>query len=224
MTSRTPIALALASLLLTAGCGSDQAVQTPQPPKPDVAGRVVQGDTFLGFQLLSGLAGEVRTDPATFSGDSPGLYPDPQKAATALRQDAFVAGIAKIFKAPRGVGAAGSIVVQMKDAQGAAAEFRRQVAAAQALPCPEAKCARKAERFAVKGLPDATGVDLKSTFAHEVTRDGMTFRATDDLAIVFTKGAFVYQLFAGGPGMNRKRDSLVSAAQAQYYRVPRGSA
>lgn len=38
--------------------------------------------------------------------------------------------------------------------------------------------------------------------------------------IVFTKGAFVYQVFASGASIDERRDELIDAAQAIYERVP----
>ena len=103
----------------------------------------------------------------------------------------------------------------MSDEKAASNEVERQAAQALALPCPDL-CRKHTERFAVPHVPDARGVDLRSTCDQPVTEAGMTFKATDDITILFTKGAFVYQVFAGGPGMERKREDLIAAAQAQY--------
>jgi hypothetical protein len=152
--------------------------------------------------------------------DSPfPLYLDQEKATAALRRGGFIAGIIKIFKATEGVRSAGNIVVQMSDDKGASDEVERQAAQAVALPCPDV-CTRRNDRFAVSGVPDARGVDLRSTFERAVTEAGMTFKVTHDITILFTKGAFAYQLFAGGPGVETKRDDLIAAARAQYTRVP----
>jgi hypothetical protein len=217
MATRRVAALFVAAWGLTlAGCGSDSDMDASNP---DVRSRVVSAKTLLGFPLLSDAGDTVRTDPEVWVSDSPfPLYLNPEKAAADLGRGEFVAGIIKIFKATEGVGSAGNIVVQMSDDKGASEEVERQVAQAVALPCPD-ECTKHTERFSVPGVPDARGVDLRSTFDQPVTEAGMTFKVTHDITIVFTKGAFVYQLFAGGPGMNEKRDDLIAAAQAQYKRV-----
>jgi hypothetical protein len=201
--------------LAVAGCGSDA-----EPSRPDVRKRVVAAETFLGFPLLAGIGNEVRTHPDAWVTGSPfPLYVEPQRTIAALRSERFVAGIIKIFKATEGAGAAGSIVVQMRDDEGASKERKRQTAMAVAIPCPEA-CTTATERFDVRDVPGATGFDVKHTFAHAVTEEGMTFNVTHDITIVFTKGSFVYQLFIGGPRTDEKRAELVAAARAQYERVP----
>ena len=203
--------------LVFAGCGTDADSQAADP---DVRSRVIATNSLLGFPLLREAGNSVRTDPAVWIEDSPfPLYLDPEKAAADLRAGGFVAGIMKIFKAREGVGSAGNIVVQMSDEKGASAEVERQVAQAVALPCPDA-CTKHITRFAVPDVPGARGIDLTSRFNHRVTEGGKTFNVTHDITIVFTKDAFAYQLFAGGPGMEMKRDALVAAAQAQYKRVP----
>lgn len=204
-------------IAVAAGCASD-----PPTSKPDVESRVAQTDALLGFPLLPGLDDQVTTDvEAWVSGNPFPLYLDPQKAIGDLRRDGFLAGIIKIFKATQGVGSAGNVVVQVRDAKGAANELERQAAFARALPCPEqVKCTKNSERFDVEGVPGDAGIDVKQTFAHAETHEGATFRVTHDLTIVFTKGAFVYQLFVGGPGMDKKRVELIAAARAQYERVP----
>jgi hypothetical protein len=201
--------------LALSGCGSDRETSAP-----DVRPRVVAADRFLGFPLLAGIGNEVRTRPDAWVTASPfPLYVEPQRAVADLRSNAFVAGIIRIYKATQGAGSAGSVVVQMRDGSGAAKERKRQTAMAVAIPCPEA-CTKATEEFDVRGIPGAAGFDVKNTFARAVTEEGMTFKVTHDITIVFTKGAFVYQLFVGGPGMDRKRSELVDAARAQYERVP----
>jgi hypothetical protein len=126
----------------------------------------------------------------------------------------------KIFKPTQGVGSAGSVVVQMRDAEGAANELERQTASAAALPCPEAvRCSKDNGRFNIPAIPGAVGIDVKQTFARPQTLEGTTFDTTHDLTIVFTKGPYVYQLFVGGPGMEKRRVDLIAAANAQYERV-----
>jgi hypothetical protein len=216
--TRRIAALCVAACALTlAGCGSDS---DSNASNPDVRSRVVSAKTLLGFPLLPEAGNAVRTDPGVWVADSPfPLYADPEQATADLRRGTFIAGIIKIFKAAEGVGSAGNIVVQMGDGKAASDEVARQAAQAVALPCPDA-CRKHSERFAVPGVPDARGVDLTSTFDRPVTEAGMTFKVTHDISIFFTKGAFAYQLFAGGPSMERRRDELIAAAQAQYKRVP----
>ncbi len=182
---------------------------------------MVQADSLLEFPLLTGLGNEVVTDPAGWVTGGPfPLYANAQKAIADLRSDGFVAGILKIFKATQGVGSAGNVVVEMRDADGAANELARQAASAAALSCPEnVQCRKGSERFDVPGIPGAAGIDVKQTFAHPETQEGTTFKVTHDLTIIFTKEAFVYQFFVGGPGMETRRDDLIAAAHAQYERA-----
>src|SRR4051794_36450103 len=212
----------VAALLVTA-CGlalaGGGAKSDSNAPNPDVRGRVVSSKTFLGFPLLAEAGNAVRTDPAVWVADSPfPLYLDPEKATGDLRGGKFVAGIIKIFKAMQGVGSAGNIVVQMSDEKAALNEVERQAAQAVALPCPDL-CRKHTERFAVPDVPGARGVDLRSTFDQPVTEASMTFKVTHDITILFTRGAFVYQFFGGGPGRKRRGEDLIAAAQAQYRRV-----
>lgn len=175
---------------------------------------------MMSFPLLPEQGNVVLKSPGVWVADSPfPVYRDPQKALPGLRRDGFVAGIIKIYKATQGVGSAGNIVVQMRDDEGASRELERQVAQATALPCPD-QCTKQVERFSVQGIPGAQGIDLRSTFTRPLSEDGITFKATNDITIVFAKGAFVYQLFAGGPGIEARRDDLIKAAQRQYERVP----
>jgi hypothetical protein len=218
MVTRSVAALFVAVCGLTvAGCGSDS---DPEVSGPDVRSRVVSTKTLLGFPLLSDAGNAVRTDPEVWVADSPfPLYLNPEKATADLRRGEFVAGIIKIFKATQGVGSAGNIVVQMGDEEGASDELQRQAAQAAALPCPD-ECTKHTERFSVPGVPNARGIDLRSTFVHPVTEAGMTFKITHDITIAFSKGPFAYQFFAGGPRMKEKRGELIAAAQAQYKRAP----
>jgi hypothetical protein len=217
VTRRVAALLVTTCGLMLAACGSDSDTNASNP---DVGRRVVSTKTLLGFPLLTDVGNAVRTDPEVWVTDSPfPLYLNPEKATADLRRGEFIAGIIKIFKATQGVGSAGNIVVQMSDDKAASDEVERQGAQAVALPCPDV-CRKHSDRFAVPGVPDARGVDLTSTFDQPVTEAGMTFKVTHDITILFTKGAFAYQLFAGGPGMEMKRDDLIAAARAQYKRVP----
>jgi hypothetical protein len=215
------VVAAACALPLLPGCGSDPvpAAKPGKPPSaPGVTRHVVAGETFLGFPRLGGVSGSVQKDPTTWVAASPfPLYVDMEKAVAGMRRDGFVAGTLKIFKNNKGVGSAGSIAVQMRDAVGAHAELNRQLAQARALPCvgPDPSgCKQEIERFEVPGLPGATGIDLKSTLRRPATEDGVTFRVSHDITIAFIKGPFVHQLFAGGPGIDKKRDELIAAAKA----------
>src|SRR3954447_20545627 len=220
------LALGLAAL---AGCGAsgsssqDTGARAPTPattaaaPASDVASHVVGSDRFLGFPKLAGFAGQVRTDPGAFVSDAPFLYSTTDDAVADLQKDGFVAGIIKIFKKTQEVGSSGSVAVELRDEKATAAEVERQLDSAAALPCPpDAKCTRKVERFAVPGVAGAKGVDLTTSFARPRTEDGVTFKVTHDLSIVFPNGPFVHQVFAGGPGMAGRRDEVVVAARELY--------
>jgi hypothetical protein len=224
------LSLTLATL---AGCGgSDSSTQhtgarAPTPatttaaaPASDVASHVVGTDRFLGFPKLAGFGDRVRTDPAAFVSDAPFLYSATDDAVADLQKERFVAGIIRIFKKQRGVGSSGSVAVELRDERATAAEAERQLDSAAALPCPPgAKCTRKVERFDVPGIAGAQGVDLTTRFAQPRTEDGVTFKVTHDLSIVFPDGPFVHQVFAGGPGMAGKRDDLVVAARELSRRI-----
>ena len=215
-----------------AGCGGsdsstrDTGARAPTPattaaaPASDVASHVVGTDRFLGFPKLAGFADQVRTDPAAFVSDAPFLYSTTDDAVAGLQKDGFVAGIIRIFKKAQGVGSSGSAAVEVRDERATAAEAQRQLDSAAALPCPpDAKCTRKVERFAVPGVAGAKGVDLTTRFAQPRTEDGVTFKVTHDLSIVFPNGPFVHQVFAGGPGMASQRDDLVVAARELYEHI-----
>jgi hypothetical protein len=132
--------------------------------------------------------------PASFSAGHAGLYAKPPEAVIAMHRDGSVAGTGKRFEPRQRRGLAESIAVQMRDAKGAGAEAKRQFSAAFA-PCPgEPKCATGIERFEVPRVPGAVAVEIR----HKV--DGNVF---DNTTIVFSKGAFVYQVFASGAGIGR---------------------
>lgn len=221
------------SLAMLAGCGGsdsstqDTGARTPTPatttapaPASDVASHLVGTERFLGFPKLAGFADQVRTDPSTFVSDAPFLYGSTDDAAADLQKDGFVAGIIRIFKKEQGVGSSGSVAVELRDEGATAAEAKRQLDGAAALPCPpDVKCDRNVERFAVPGVGGAKGIDLTTRFAQPQTEDGVTFKVTHDLSIVFPNGPFVHQVFAGGPGMAGKRDDLVAAARELYKHI-----
>ena len=171
----------------------------------------MEGDELLGFRLIGADGTEVQTDPGHFSAGHPGLYRKPAEAVIALRHDGFVAGTGKRFQPRQRQGSAESIAVQMRDAEGAVVEAKRQFSSAFA-PLPgEPKCATRIERFEVPRVPGAEAVEIR----HRVHGD-----VFDNTTIVFTKGAFVYQVFASAAGIDDRRDKLIDAAQALYERVP----
>jgi len=216
--SRSVLAVAACALLVAAACGSEDELSTRKSasmraeatPSPDLASRVVEGDELAGFRLVAADGDESQTDPGRFSAGHPGLYANPPEAVIALRRDGFVAGTGKRFEPWQRRGVAESTAVQMGDAQGAEAEARRQFRSAFAPSPGERKCATGIERFEVLRVPGAVAVEIR----HKV--DGNVF---DNTTIVFTKGAFVYQVFASGPGIDDRRDELIDAAQALYERV-----
>ena len=129
----------------------------------------------------------------------------------ALRREGFVAGTGKRSELRQRNRLAESIAVQMGDSRGARAEAKRQFSSAFAPRAGEPRCATAIERFDVPRVPGAEAVEIR----HKV--DGKVLYTT---AIVFTKGAFVYQVFAGGPGIDDRRDELIDAARALFERVP----
>jgi hypothetical protein len=218
-----PLVLAACALTVAAGCGSEDeqstrkyaSVRADATPSPDLASRAVEGDELVGFRLVADDGNEVQSDPGRFSADHAGLYANPPEAVIALRRDGFVAGTGKRFEPRQRRGLAESIAVQMRDAKGAAAEAKRQFSSAFAPYLGEPRCATGIERFEVPRVPGAVAVEIR----HKV--DGEVLYTT---AIVFTKGTFVYQVFAGGPGIDHRRDELIDAARALYERVPVGLA
>ena len=213
-----PLLLAASVLTVAAGCGSDDEQSTRRSasveatPSPDLASRVVEGDRLVGFRLIAADRSEVQTDPGRFSAGHPGLYANPTEAAIALRREGFVAGTGKRFEPrQRKRSMAESIAVQMRDASDAGAEAKRQFTSAFAPAPGELRCATEIERFEVPRVPGAEAVAIR----HKV--DGKVF---DTTTIVFTKGAFIYQVFASGPMIDHRRDELIDAAQALYERVP----
>jgi hypothetical protein len=186
-------------------------VRAEATPSPDLASRAVEGDELVGFRLVAHEGNEVQTDPGRFSADHAGLYANPPEAVIALRRDGFVAGTGKRFEPRQRRGLAESIAVQMRDAKGAAAEAKRQFSSAFAPYPGEPRCATGIERFEVPRVPGAVAVEVR----HKV--DG---NVVDNSTIVFTKGAFVYQVIASGAGIDDRRDELIDAARALYERVP----
>ena len=218
--------LVMCSLTTAAGCGSDDKQSTVRArapkakPKPsaDLATRVVPGDEMVGFPVLAGVGNEVRTNPGAFVGDSPGLYADEEKAIAGLRRDGFIAGITKHFQ-PGAVGAADSTAVQMRAAHGAVSQAAAQLSSATA-PCAAApKCVLGSRRFSVPGIPGASGIDVTHAADAEVLREAKV-HSVHDISIIFVKGPFIYNVFAGGPQMNqKKRAQLIAASRALYERV-----
>ncbi len=220
MSGRHPsLVLAACALMVAAGCGAEDerstrksaSMRAAATPSPDLATRVVEGDELLGFRLIGADESEVQADPGDFSARHQGLYAMPAEAVIALRRDGFVAGTGKRFQRRERHGSAASIAVQMRDAEGAAAEAKRQFSSAFA-PLPgEPRCATRIERFEVARVPGAEAVEIW----HKVHGD-----VVDNTTIVFTKGAFAYQVFASGAGFDDRRAELIDAAQALYERVP----
>lgn len=216
MRVRTAAGLLTAAALATAGCGggSDDphGDTTTRPSRPAVAARAVQGDSFFGMPVYRELGNRVRTDPALFSADSPGLYTDPQTAVAELRRDGFVAGITRSFKSMGRPDGASSSVVQMRDTAGVRREFARELASAQAPPCPPGqRCTRRVRRFEVPGLPGAAGVQLTILVAgsHPGHPDELNSQA-----VIFSKDAFVYQVWLGAERPTSQRSALIAAAKA----------
>jgi hypothetical protein len=213
-----PLVLAACALMVAAGCGSEDerstlksaSVRAEATPSPDLASRVVEGDELAGFRLVAAEGNEAQSDPGRFSAGHPGLYVNAPEAVIALRRDGFVAGTGKRFEPRQRRGVAESVAVQMRDANGAEAEAERQLRSAFAPSLGEPKCATGIERFGVPRVPGAEAVEIR----HKV--DGKVSYTT---AIVFTKGAFVYRVFAGGPGIDDRRGELIDAARALYERA-----
>jgi hypothetical protein len=204
-------------LLAAIGCGSGSEPQTKAKPSPEpasaVEARVVQGDRFFGFPTISGLA--VRTDPSELSADLPGLYTDPEEAVADLRRDGFVAGAGRTFKSDEGPDVAIHVVVQMRDAQGATAEFRRQIDSLEHLPCPPGlTCKQKTGRFDVAGIPGAAGVNTTQTIKDQPGSLHPDVLRAD--TIVFRDDAFVEQVFLGTAQPTRHRAALIKAAHDLY--------
>jgi hypothetical protein len=214
---RAFVVIAMACMLVAAtGCGSDAKPDSPQAdpnPRPDVAPRVVHGDRFFGFRAISGPA--VRTDPGELSADLPGFYADPEKAVADLRRDGFVAGVGRTFKSEDGPDAASHVVVQMRDAAGATAEFEREIDSLLHLPCPpDLKCKQDTERFDVPGIPGAAGVNTTQTIENQAGSVHPDVLRAD--AILFRDDAVVEQVFLGTERPDKHRAALIRAAQELY--------
>ena len=213
------VGFACIAAAITAGCGSESPSGSPEEnpkPRPAVAAHAVEGDRFLGLPAIS--TATVRTDPGELSADVFGLYADPEKAIADLRRDGFVAGIGKTFKAEgAGPDGASHIVVQMRDAQGAAAELERQVEGLRKQPCPpDLECEQETRRFDVPGIPGAAGVNTKLTIRKQIgTRHPDVLRAD---AIVVRDDTFVEQVFLGTEQPSEHRGALIKAAQGLYQR------
>ena len=158
---------------------------------------------------------DVRTDPGELSADLPGFYADPEKAVADLRRGGFVAGVGRTFKSEDGPDAATHVVVQMRDAQGATAEFEREIEWLRHQPCPPGlKCEQKTERFDVPRIPGATGLNTTLTIKGQQGSLHPDVLRAD--AIVFRDDAFVEQVFLGTERPSKRRDALIAAAQRLY--------
>lgn len=178
-----------------------------------MAARSVQGDRLFGFPAISELA--VRTDPSELSADSPGLYAEPEKAIADLRRDGFVAGVGRTFKSEGGPDVASQVVVQMRDAKGATAEFERELDALLHQPCPPGlECEQSNERFDVPDIPGAAGVNTTLTINGQPGSLHPDVLRAD--AIVFRDDAFVEQVFLGTERPIKHRAALIAAAQKLY--------
>ena len=200
------------TLIAATGCGSDATSEPQAEPRarPAVAAHTVHGDRLFGFPAISEPA--VRTDPGELRADLPGLYTDPQKAVADSRSEGFIAGVSRTFKSKDGPGAAFHVVVQMRGAEGAAAEFERQVDSLLHQPCaPGLECRRESERFAVLGMPGAAGVNTALTIENQP--GGLHPEVLRADAIVFRDDAFVEQIFLSTRRPSKHRAALIKAAR-----------
>jgi hypothetical protein len=216
---RRALALLIATvcvLCAVTGCGSASTSGSSKAKTnsaPAVAPLAVQGDRFFGFPAISALA--VRTSPGELSADLPGFYADPEKAIADLRRDGFVAGVGRTFKSEAGPDAASHVVIQMRDAQGATAEFEREIDSLLHLPCPPGlKCEQQTERFDVPRIPGAAGVNTTQTIKGQPGSLHPDVLHAD--AIVFRDDAFVEQIFLGTGRPSKHRAALIAAAQKLY--------
>jgi hypothetical protein len=222
--SRATLLVATVCMVVAAtGCGSGSESDAPQAtpratpqatPKPrsEVAARVLQGERFFGIPAISGVA--VRTDPGELSAELPGLYADPEKAVADLRKDGFVAGVGRTFKSGGPAGAS-HVVIQMRDAQGATAEFERQIDSVLHQPCPPGlECEQESERFDVPGIPGAAGLNTTLTIKDNPNSVHPDVLRAD--TIVFRDDAFVEQVFLGTESPGKHRAALIRAAQGLY--------
>jgi len=192
---------------------STDSPQAKPNPQASVAARVAQGDRFFGLPAISEPA--VRTDPGELSADLPGFYGDPEKAVADLRRDGFVAGVGRTFKSEDGPDGASHVVIQMRDAQGAAAEFNRQIDSLLHQPCPPGlKCEQETERFDIPRIPGAAGVNTTLTIKNKPGSPHPDVLRAD--AIVFRDDAFVEQVFLGTERPDKHREALIRAAQQLY--------
>jgi hypothetical protein len=213
----TMLLVGMACMMVAAtGCGSDSESRSPQAnpnPRPAVAARAVHGDRFFGFRAISGLT--VRTDPGELSADLPGFYANPEKAVADLRIDGFVAGVGRNFKSEDGPDVATHVVVQTRDAQGAKAEFEREIDSLLHLPCPpDLKCEQETERFDIPRIPGAAGVNTTQTIKTPPGSLHPDILRAD--AIVFRSDTFVEQVFLGTERPSKHRAALIRAAQRLY--------
>jgi hypothetical protein len=207
-------------LCVATGCGGDSSSpstssSTPEPKiTPAVEPRAVRGDRFFGFPAISELA--VRTNPGELSADLPGFYADPEKAVAALRRDGFVAGVGRTFKSQDGPDAASHAVIQMRDADGAKAEVKRELDSLLHLPCPPGlTCKQQTKRFAVPRVPGAAGVSTTQTIKGQPGSLHPDVLRAD--SVVFRDEEFVEQIFLGTEQPAKHRAALIAAAQKLYH-------
>jgi hypothetical protein len=106
-------------------------------------------------------------------------------------------------------------VIQMRDAQGATAEFRRQIDSLEHLPCPPGlKCEQKTEHFDIPDIPGAAGVNTTQTIKDQPGSLHPDVLRAD--AIVFRDDAFVEQVFLGTAQPAGHRATLIKAARDLY--------
>ncbi len=207
---------ASAALVAATGCGSGSASDSPEAklrPRSAVAARAVHGDRLFGYPAMSGLV--VRTDPGDLSADLPGFYSDPAKAVAGLRSDGFVAGVGRNFKSATGPDIATHVVVQMRDAKGAAAEVEREIHSLLHLPCPPGlRCEQRTERFGISDIPGAAGMNTTQIIGTQPGSPHPDVLRAD--AIVFRSDEFVEQVFLGTEQPSTHRAALIKTAQGLY--------
>jgi hypothetical protein len=103
----------------------------------------------------------------------------------------------------------------MRDTQGAAGEYKRQIDSLLHLPCPPGlECEQKTERFDVAGIPGASGVNTTQTIKNQQGSLHPDVLRAD--TIVFRDDAIVEQVFLGTERPTKHRAELIKAAQELY--------